>query len=248
MSCTRNGLLPKTCLVLPDGFGQSVLRMHKGPDQKPADAGTAEAASGGEAHASLPALTGEERGQLLALARRAIAASLRGLGEPEIDVSLLPPAAALPHGCFVTLTVDGELRGCIGNTVARLPLHRAIVQHAIQAAREDRRFESITSPELDRLEIELSILSAVRPLRAANPEEVLRLLRPHRDGVLLRVGPLGATYLPQVWEKIPDPGAFMASLSRKAGLSEAGWRDRDAQISIYEVLAFSEKETAKPDP
>lgn len=184
------------------------------------------------------------KGVLLSLARGAIRRSIQGLGEPEPNLETLPAAAALPLGCFVTLTLDGDLKGCIGSVLPRLPLHRAIIRHAIQAAFEDRRFDPVTRAEIERLRIEISILSPLHPLRASSPQEILGRLRPHRDGVLLKLGGLGATYLPQVWESLPNPGNFMDSLARKAGLAASGWRDPHAEISTYEVTAFSENPDA----
>ncbi len=188
----------------------------------------------------LPNLTLDERRLLLALTRQALTASLAGHGLPEPDPSPWPPIAALPFGCFVTLTANAELRGCIGNLTPRLPLHRALCLHAVQAAREDRRFQPVGPNELEHLLIEISILGPLHPLPSRQPNDILSSLRPGIDGVLLRVGTLSATYLPQVWTKIPRPQDFLQSLSHKAGLSPHAWRQPNAEISTYEVLAFSE--------
>jgi AmmeMemoRadiSam system protein A len=189
---------------------------------------------------NVPAPTPEEKRAFLSLARRAITESLQGRGEPEADLHLLPAIAAIPLGCFVTLTLDGNLKGCIGSILPRLPLHRAITRHALQAAFEDRRFEPVLQAELGRLRVEISILSPLRPLRPKSPQDLIALLHPHEDGVFLKLGGLGATYLPQVWRDLPDPAAFLDSLARKAGLSTSGWKDPRAEISTYRVVAFAE--------
>lgn len=191
---------------------------------------------------ALPSLNEQDRQVLLALAHRAIASSVHGFGEPEVDAAQMPPFAALPWGCFVTVRVEGELRGCIGSVLPRLPLYRAVSRHAIQAACEDRRFAPIRCDELEVLHVEISVLSVPGKLPASTPKEVLLHLRPGLDGVLLVHGQRSATYLPQVWKNITEPREFMESLSRKAGLGPDAWRDPEATISLYEVLAFGDAE------
>ena len=148
-------------------------------------------------------------------------------------------------GCFVTITVQGQLRGCIGQVVPRQPLHRAVPLLAIRAAREDRRFQPIETHELGDLRIEISVLGPLAPLDSRSPEKVLARLQPGELGVFLQCQGRSATYLPQVWRHLPDPVDFMDSLSRKAGLPPLAWRHPDALISVYEVLAFTEEATMK---
>ncbi len=173
---------------------------------------------------------------LLGLARAAISAEL---GVPRsVDAS----AQWLQHdgACFVTLTRDGRLRGCIGSVEARRPLGRDVVENALAAAFEDRRFRPLDRRELADTDIEVSVLSPLSPLRFADEAHALAQLRPGTDGVVLELGELRATFLPQVWDKVPDPGAFLAHLKAKAGLPAAYWSD-EVRLSRYTVTEFHEE-------
>lgn len=181
-----------------------------------------------------------ERRQLLALARRALEASVRSGELPDLDVTGLPPLSALPRGCFVTLTKQGRLRGCIGNVLPRVPLCQAIMENARAAALNDYRFERVQPGELKDLEIQISVLTEPKPLTFASPDELLAQLRPNQDGVVLRIGSQAATFLPQVWEKLPDKVAFLNHLSQKAGCAQSVWREPGIMVEVYQVEAFDD--------
>jgi len=188
-------------------------------------------------------LTVAEQETLLGLAREALLESVHTGRQPRVDESGLTPALREPRGCFVTLTHHGELRGCIGNTQPRDPLFRAVMNNACGAAFRDTRFSSVRGPEIPELEIEISGLTEPAPLAFASAEDLLRKLRPHVDGVVLKVEDRTGTFLPQVWEKISSPRDFMDKLARKARLPKSAWSGRGAVVSTYQVESFTSAPT-----
>jgi len=186
-----------------------------------------------------------DRKAMLALARCAVEAAARGTSLPDPGQASLPSPCRYSKGCFVTLNKRGELRGCIGNIMPQRPLGQAIVDNACSAATRDHRFPPVTPEELAELDIEISVLTVPQPLEFASPEDLLAKLRPHADGVILQVGNFQATFLPQVWEKIPQREAFLNQLAYKAGLQPSGWRMSEAKVMTYQVEAFSEKDAGK---
>lgn len=114
------------------------------------------------------------------------------------------------------------------------------------AASRDRRFRPVSADELENIRIELSILTEPVPLTWGSPEELLQALQPQRHGVLLRLGNSAATFLPQVWDDIPDREEFLARLCAKAGLDSQAWRDEKASISVYESEVIEEGATHPP--
>jgi AmmeMemoRadiSam system protein A len=190
-------------------------------------------------------LTPEERLKLLKLARRsmelAVCSSAGQPGGPPIDLDNLPPALLEQGVCFVTLTLPGgELRGCIGALEASQSLAADVCEHAAAAALDDYRFQPVTPEELPLIQIEISRLTPPQPLDYQNPEDLPNLIRPHEDGVVLRDGFRRATFLPQVWEKIPDPCQFLSHLCQKMGAASDLWQRRILQVEIYHVEEFRE--------
>lgn len=153
---------------------------------------------------------------LLGLARAAIAHHLGRGPRP-----LVPDDARLRArgATFVTLTEDGELRGCIGSLRRSRPLGEDVIANAVAAASEDPRFEPLQADELDKVGVEVSLLSDPEYLEFADEDALLAQLRPHEDGLILFSGCRSATFLPQVWEQLPAPRDFLAALKRKAGLT-----------------------------
>lgn len=143
------------------------------------------------------------------------------------------------------MTKRGELRGCIGHLGAEEPLYQDVLDNARAAALEDPRFPAVSPKELDRLEIEISVLTTPRRLSFDSPEDLLNKLRPHRDGVVLRIGNRTATYLPQVWEQIGDKIEFLNTLSEKAGCPPDAWRGPGVSVAVYEVESFGEAQLGK---
>ncbi len=183
----------------------------------------------------------ERGGALVALARDAIARELElELGErPATPISPRPGWLDVPGAAFVTLTRHGRLRGCIGSLEAHRPLWRDVEANARAAAFDDPRFAPMTADEWPDTRVEVSILSPARPMDFSGEADALAQLRPGIDGVILEHGWHRATFLPQVWEQLPDPREFMAHLKNKAGLSPDFWAD-GIRLSRYTVEKFKE--------
>ena len=187
-------------------------------------------------------LSKEERRLLLALARESIERAVCGAAEPIVELEGLPPSLRAAGVSFVTLTTrDGTLRGCIGALEAHQPLALDVCEHAAAAALEDYRFLPVTPAEVPTLHIEISRLTTPRPLAYDRPGDLPDLLQPHRDGVVLREGLNRATFLPQVWEKIDDPCAFLTYLCQKMGAPGDLWRRKILTVEIYTVEEFEEE-------
>ncbi|MFV0459161.1 MAG: AmmeMemoRadiSam system protein A [Actinomycetales bacterium] len=190
---------------------------------------------------------------LLTLARAVIQARLDAIRVPEPDPGARAGASQpvsrawrrgswldQPGACFVTLTLDGRLRGCIGTIVPRRALGIDVQQNALAAAFRDRRFPPLQPAEGSRLRIGVSVLSRLEPISGRSQREVGEELRPGVDGVLLEFGSHRSTFLPQVWAKIPEPSHFLVELKRKAGLDQAFWHE-DIILSRYSVTEFHEQ-------
>ena len=190
-------------------------------------------------------LAAAERKFLLELARKTLTSVTANGSMSEVAAKDMPPKLAEKKACFVTLTKNGALRGCIGHLVAMEPLHQAVAENARNAALRDPRFPPVTPDELGQIRIEISVLTDPQPLPFASPADLLSRLRPNEDGVLLHIGPRTATFLPQVWAQVPDKVDFLNHLSQKAGCESSAWRGKDVSVSIYHVECF-EEERARP--
>jgi len=186
-------------------------------------------------------LTLEERTTLLTLARQAIEAVVCSEPYPQVELENLSPRLSEPGVSFVTLTRLGELRGCIGALEARVSLAEDVQEHAIAAAVQDYRFAPVQPEELSSIEIEISRLTPQARLEYKQPQDLLQLLRPGIDGVVIRYGMYRATFLPQVWEKLPDPEIFLNHLCQKMGAPGNLWRKEKLEIYTYQVEEFREK-------
>jgi len=172
---------------------------------------------------------------LLARARNAIADafSLPPVHEP------FHPALKAPGATFVTLRIQGALRGCVGTLSALRPLGDDVRLQALCAAFRDSRFAPLVRSEFAELAIEVSLLEPALPIAARSEADAHAALRPGVDGVILQWRGASATFLPQVWEQLPDPRDFLAELKRKAGLGARFWAD-DLELSRYRVRKFIE--------
>ena len=177
---------------------------------------------------------------LLETARQSIAHVLRGAELPPLNLEELPPDLVEPGASFVTLTIAGQLRGCVGSIEANRALIQDVRDRAIGAAFGDPRFPSLTPSEFEDLEIEISTLSRPEPLSYHSPQDLVRKLRPGIDGVILKDQFRRATFLPQVWEKLPDPELFLSRLCLKMGLESDAWRRRNLEVETYQVQKFTE--------
>jgi hypothetical protein len=166
--------------------------------------------------------TEEDGLRLVELARATIAHEL-GRG----------PRASLPEGpwfeqpgaTFVTITRDGRLHGCIGTLAARRPLVVDVQHNALAAAFEDPRSEPYRAEWLPRMGVEVTLLGPLQPIEFSGQEDLLAKVVPHEDGLVLRYGVSRGTFLPQVWDSLPDPREFLDELKQKAGLSRDFWAD-----------------------
>lgn len=182
-------------------------------------------------------LSQEERQVLLRLARQTLE-----LGRiPDLDQEDLSPRLQEQGATFVTLTTrEGALRGCIGALEAYQPLALDVCDHALAAAREDYRFPPVRLQELPDIHIEISRLTPPTPMHYTRPEELLAQLRPGIDGVTIHDGARRATFLPQVWEKLPDSEEFLDHLCLKMGSPSGLWRHRILRVETYQVEEFHE--------
>jgi AmmeMemoRadiSam system protein A len=185
-------------------------------------------------------LTDGEKQTLLHIAREAIESAVRNKSLPPLDKSSLTAKLQENGASFVTLTIHGNLRGCIGALEAYQPLADDVREHAVAAALEDPRFPPVSEKELSRIEIEVSYLTEPKELSYSTSDDLLTKLRPQVDGVILKQGYRRATFLPQVWEKLPEPEEFLDQLCYKMGVQAKTWRDTKLQVYTYQVEEFHE--------
>jgi AmmeMemoRadiSam system protein A len=185
-------------------------------------------------------LTESEKQTLLQLAREAMEYGVRGELLPPLDPAPLSLILRAEGASFVTLTVHGQLRGCIGALQPYQSLAEDVREHAIAAALQDFRFPPVQPSELSQIEIEVSRLTLPQPLEYADSADLLAKLRPGVDGVILRDGFQRATFLPQVWEQLPDKEEFLSHLCAKMGASHDLWRKKHLDVEIYQVEEFHE--------
>ena len=186
----------------------------------------------------------EQGRALVALARRVIGERLGG--PPPSTTSSLPsatdPALQNRQGTFVTIKIRGQLRGCIGNLAGTTSIYEGIRQNALNAAFHDPRFPPLRPEEFAAIHIAISVLTPAQPLAHQGGADLLDKLRPGIDGVIIRKGAAGATFLPQVWEQLPRPTDFLAHLCRKAGLPPDAWQGADLAVATYQAQYFAEAE------
>lgn len=186
-------------------------------------------------------LTLEEQTILLRLAREAMERAVRGEEVSPLDLTSLPLPLREEGSSFVTLTSGGLLRGCIGALDAYQPLAEDVRVHAMAAALRDPRFSPVEENELSGIQLEISRLTRPEPLEYKDAEDLLSKLRPYVDGVILRDdSQRQVTFLPQVWEKIPDPAEFLNNLCYKMGVEPDLWRYRHFEVLTYQVEEFHE--------
>ena len=189
-------------------------------------------------------MAGRELGNvLLTIARSAIAEELGLPGRGEASHMALGQSGAT----FVTLKHAGKLRGCIGSIRPVRPLGVDVRQNAIAAAFRDPRFPPLAVVEFEELAVEVSLLTADERIDVADEDELVARLRPGLDGLIIEYGRRRATFLPQVWDALPDPREFLAALKRKAGLPEDFWSPQ-INVSRYGVTKWLEREFDLSEP
>lgn len=172
---------------------------------------------------------------LLVLARNAIGRAFDRRDHPFTDL----PELHVPGATFVTLTQHDTLRGCIGSLSAYRPLIDDVRENAGAAAFSDPRFPPVSDEEFDGLRVEVSLLSPPHPMSFRDEADALAQLRPQIDGVILNMGNRRATFLPQVWEQLPEARVFMTHLKQKAGLPADFWSP-DLRLERYQVEKWKE--------
>lgn len=182
----------------------------------------------------------ERGGVLLPIARATIAAALGRAQQADEQALWLQEQGA----CFVTLTQEGELCGCIGTLEAHRTLLQDVKANAHAAAFRDPRFPALTAAELDKTQIEISLLSTMQPVQFSGEPDALAQLQPDVHGVVFEYGRHRSTFLPQVWEQLPNVVEFMAQLKNKAGLPPDFWAD-EVRLSLYTVRKWKESDLLK---
>ncbi len=162
----------------------------------------------------------------MGVARRSIRHGLERGGPLPVDPNDFPPELTVVRATFVTLEKAGALRGCIGSLTAVRPLVEDIAHNAYSAAFKDPRFAPVDQSELEALEIHLSILSPPEPMQVASEGDLIAQLRPGIDGLIIEDDGRRATFLPSVWQSLPQPELFLRHLKQKAGLAPDHWSER----------------------
>lgn len=156
---------------------------------------------------------------LVELARRSVAHGLEHGRALAVDASGYDAELQVQRATFVTLQIEGRLRGCIGTLSAVRPLVADVAKHAYAAAFEDSRFAALSMVELEKVDIEISVLQPSQPVEFRSEPDLLTQLRPGFDGLTIALGEHRATFLPKVWESLPEPASFLAQLKKKAGMA-----------------------------
>ncbi len=179
---------------------------------------------------------------LIQLARQTIAERIgRKMSKNDISDALKDKKFMEHQGTFVTLNKNGQLRGCIGNLTATESVLDGIKRNAVNAAFHDHRFPPLALEELDEVSIEVSILTDPKPLEYEDGADLSSKLQPKKDGVIINKGAARATFLPQVWEQLPEPEEFLNHLCMKAGLPGDAWQIMKLGVLTYQVQYFEEK-------
>lgn len=174
------------------------------------------------------------RDRLQGLARASICHGLKRACPLDVDPGEWPSVARQKRATFVTVHHNGDLRGCVGALEASRSLAQDVAANAFAAAFRDPRFAPLAESEFPGIEIHISLLSPIEPLTAASESELLGELRPGIDGLILEDGARRATFLPAVWHKVPEAGAFLAQLKAKAGFPADRWSE---SIRVYRYTA-----------
>jgi AmmeMemoRadiSam system protein A len=191
------------------------------------------------------ALSSSDKQLLLDIARAALLAATSGVDpypKAESESSELknyPPALRQEAACFVTLSIEGQLRGCIGSLQAHQALVYEVRQNTASSALRDPRFAPVSAADVDRITIEISILSQPKAMQFSSESDLLKQIIPFEDGLVLEEGRHRATFLPLVWEKLPNKADFLTELKSKAGLPRDYWSNR-LSVSRYKTLIIEE--------
>lgn len=179
----------------------------------------------------------EEKMLLRQVAKNAVEYKLQHGTPLNVDTAHYPHPLREPGASFVTLKKHSELRGCIGSLEAHRPLVEDVAHNAHAAAFTDPRFPPVSLQELPELEFHISVLTPAMPMQFESEKDLLEQIRPGIDGLVLEDGPYRGTFLPAVWESLPDATQFLQHLKLKAGLPKDHWSDT-LKISRYTTESF----------
>jgi AmmeMemoRadiSam system protein A len=181
------------------------------------------------------------RKYLLDLARNTIISRSKKVLLTEKEISNLPDELKENRGCFVTLTINKQLRGCIGYILPISPLYQTVIENAYNAAYGDPRFSPVKKDEIEKLNIEISVLTIPEKVKYCDKNDLLCKINSLEDGIIIKKGFSGATFLPQVWEQLPNKEEFLNQLCLKAGLCFNEWENGSLDVEKYNVEAFEEE-------
>jgi hypothetical protein len=184
----------------------------------------------------------EEQDFLLKLARETLEGYIKEGKVPEVNEDLVSEELMEKQGCFVTLEKNHQLRGCIGHIIPQKPLYQCVIENTVNAAVNDKRFMPVTEDELEDIEVEISVLTVPQELSYSSSDELLGLLRPGIDGIIILSGMYQSTYLPQVWLNFNnEKESFLSSLCQKGGAARDCWKDMKTKVFTYQAQVFDEE-------
>ncbi len=182
----------------------------------------------------------EVKKRALILARDAIISKSKKVTLTKDEIDALPPILKENRGGFVSLHIDRKLRGCIGYILPMYPLYQVIIENAYNAAYLDYRFNELTKDEIKKIDIEISVLTIPEEVDYSDYNDLLNKIRPNIDGVIIKEGAKSSTFLPQVWEQLPDKEDFFNNLCLKANLPIDEWKSGNIRVETYQALVFGE--------
>ncbi len=175
----------------------------------------------------------------LGLARKVLESELFGK-DFKIEENKIPKKLFEKKACFVTLTKNNNLRGCVGHLDAFQELYKDIIDNSINAAFCDSRFSSLKKEELKKIRIEISVLTDPKKVNYSSPEELLEKIVPKKDGLIISNGFCSSTFLPTVWEQLKTKKEFLEHLCMKAGFEKEEWKKNYLEVKKYETIVFQE--------
>jgi AmmeMemoRadiSam system protein A len=187
-------------------------------------------------------LSAKEKKICLALAKQSIDYSFTNDGLfrlTDAEIEKLPKKLLEKKACFVTLKLNGALRGCIGHLSAVQALYEDIIENAYSAAFSDPRFNPLDKEEFERIQIEVSVLTDPVELKFKDTKDLLKKIVPKRDGLIIHKNNRSATFLPSVWEEIHTKEKFLSELCLKAGLSPAAWKETGLKVFTYKAIKLA---------
>lgn len=187
---------------------------------------------------SQPDISAALQKTLLSVARQSILHGLQHGSIMTLSLDDYPPQLQQQRATFVTLNLDGQLRGCIGSLETHQPLLLDVVHNAFAAAFQDPRFLPLSQAEFEQLEIHISVLNPAEEMSFASEQDLINQLRPGIDGLIMQEGHQRGTFLPSVWQQLPEPEQFIQHLKIKAGLPANYW-SADLRLWRYTTLSFS---------